>query len=139
MEKLELNSLSLIFANSFQELANQLVIWLPKLIVALLIWWTGRFLLNLAARGVKKIDIPGTKIDNRMIAKFNKILLWLGKAILLLIVLDYLGIGRTIISALANGLTLTIALALGIAFGQALRPEAEKMVREARKTFKKQG
>ena len=137
MENLTIQSLSAVFLNSFQQLINQLVVWLPKLIIALLIWWLGKNLLTLTTKWIKKIDIPGTKIDNRLIKRFNHLFMWVGKFILALVILDYLGIGQTIIGAIANGLTLTFALALGIAFGQALKPEAENMVSEVKKKYLK--
>lgn len=135
MEEFNLETLTALFINSFQELLNQLIIWLPKVLIALILWWLGRALLNFAISWIAKIDIPGTNIDNRLISKFNRVLQWLGNFLLALIILDYLGIGQTVIGAIANGLTLSVALTLGIAFGQALRPDAETTVANARKLF----
>jgi hypothetical protein len=57
--------------------------------------------------------------------------------ILVLIVLDYLGIGRTVIGAFTNGLTLALAIALGLAFGKALEKDAAELVGKVRRYLKK--
>lgn len=137
METISMNSLMDIFLSSLSQFLSQVIIWLPKLIVALLIWWAGKLILNLVVRTTKKVDIPKTNLDNKIIGKFNKVLLLLGRLILLLVVLDYLGIGKSIVSAIANGLTITIALILGISFGQAFVPEAEKIVNDLKKKVTK--
>jgi len=131
-----MTNISSVLIGAFQELLGQMVSWVPKIVVALVIWWVGKYFLNLANKWIKKIDIPGTKIDNKLINKFGQILITAGKVLLFLIVLDYLGIGRTIIGAFVNGLTLAIAIALGIAFGKALEPEAKKAVSTIRESFK---
>jgi len=61
-----------------------------------------------------------------------------GRLILVLVILDFLGIGRTIIAALAQGVTYAIAIALGLSFGKALEKDATKAVENFRKLlFKK--
>ena len=132
-----LNSLTEVFLGSFQTFLNQLVIWLPKLLIALIIWWAGNVLLSLVTKGLKWVDIPGMKLDNKLIAKFNKVLLFLGKFLLVLIVLDYLGIADAVIGAVANGLTLTVALILGISFGQSLKPKTDEIVDKLGNQLKK--
>ncbi len=99
-----------------------------KVLVALLIWWLGKKLLGAAVKLVSKFDL-GIKSIPEVVEK-------VGKAVLVLVVLDYLGIGRTIIAALVNGLTIMIAIALGLAFGQALTPEAKKMVARFQRELK---
>ena len=125
-----------VFLNAFRELLNQMASWVPKIIVALVIWWIGKYVLNLIARWAKKIDIPGTKVDTKLMEKLVQVILTVGKIILVLIVLDYLGIGRTIIGAFVNGLTFAIAIGLGIAFGRALQPEARSAVDSVKKYIK---
>lgn len=122
-----------VFINSFQQLLNQMVAWIPKLVVALIIWHVGKYALALVGKWVKKIDIPKTKIDNKLIDKFSHIMVGVGKILLFLIVLDYLGIGRSVVAAFANGLTLSVAIALGIAFGRALEGEAKNVVLTVKK------
>jgi len=100
-----------------------------KVLVALLIWWLGKKLLAGAVKLAAKVDLG--------IKKIPEVVEKVGKVVLALVVLDYLGIGRTIIAALVNGLTLMIAIALGLAFGQALAPEAKKIVSRFQREFNK--
>lgn len=125
-----------IIAVSLDQLAIQLVNLIPKLIITLIIWWVGKYLINLGVRLIRKIDIKGTKIDNKIISAFSSIILIAGKILLVLIILDYWSIGKTIIGALANGLALTFAIALGLAFGKALEPEAKNLVEKFKKKLK---
>ena len=122
-----------IIVTSLNQLAVQLVNVFPKLIITLIIWWVGKYLINLGVRLIRKIDIKGMKIDNKIINASSSIILIAGKILLVLIILDYWGIGKTIIGALANGLTLTFAIALGLSFGKALEPEAKNLVQKFKK------
>ena len=122
---------------SLQQLVTQLIVFLPKVIVAFLIWVVGIWFLQLAVKIVQKLDIRGTKIDDHLRNWLAAIVLPLGKFFLVLIVLDYLGVGRTVISAVANGFTLAVAIALGMAFGRALEPEAKKAVSALKKHWQK--
>ena len=124
-----------IIAGAIQELIQRLVALVPQLIVALVIWWLGNYLLNLGARLLKKLNLPFTKLDESAINTLLKVAIPTGKVILVLIILDYLHIGSTIISALTTGLALTIAIALGLSFGKALEPEAAEAVKLLKKHF----
>jgi small-conductance mechanosensitive channel len=117
-----------VIVTALDQLTVQLVNLIPKLIITLIIWWVGKYLINLGVKLIRKIDIKGMKIDDKAISTFSSIILIAGKILLVLIILDYWGIGKTIIGALANGLTLTFAIALGLAFGKALEPEAKNLV-----------
>ncbi len=117
-----------IIVAALNQLAIQLVNLLPKLVITLIIWWVGKYLINLGVKLIRKINIKETKIDNKIISAFSPIILIGGKILLVLIILDYWGIGKTIIGALTNGLTFTFAIALGLAFGKALEPEAKNLV-----------
>jgi hypothetical protein len=121
-----------VLVNSFQQLLNQMALFLPKLIVAVVIWFLGSYLLKLAIGILKKIDLSGLKIDNVLVSTLIDIIWYLGKLLLILVVLDYLGIGRTIIGAFVNGLAFAIAIALGLSFGKALEPDAKDLVQKIR-------
>ena len=122
-----------IIVTALNQLAIQLVNLLHKLIITLIIWWVGKYLITLGVKLIRKIDIKGTKIDNKIINASSSVILIAGKVLLVLIILDYWGIGRTIIAALVNGLTITFAIALGLAFGKALEPEAKNLVERFKK------
>lgn len=126
-----------VLVNSFQQLLNQMALFLPKLIVAVVIWFLGSYLLKLAIGILKKIDLSGLKIDNVLVSTLIDIIWYLGKLLLILVVLDYLGIGRTIIGAFVNGLAFAIAIALGLSFGKALEPDAKDLVQKIRGHIKR--
>jgi len=110
-----------------------MLIFVPKIIVALIIWFVGKYLINLGVALVGKIDIKRTKIDDYLIGIFSKVVLVVGKVLLFLVILDFLGVGRTIIGAITNGLTLMVAIAFGLAFGRALEEDAKEAVRQFKK------
>ncbi|MBN1263481.1 MAG: hypothetical protein JW991_03950 [Candidatus Pacebacteria bacterium] len=126
-----------IFVEAIRQLIYQMAEIFPKVVIALIIWWVGNRFLMIGLDLLKKVNIKGTKLDEQIIGVFSKITLPLGKFILVLIVLDYLGIGRTVISAFMNGLTLAVSIALGLAFGKALEKDAGEIVSEVRKQLKK--
>lgn len=121
---------------SVNQLIVQAVEVLPRVILAIVIWYIGRYLVKLAAKLIRKADLPGTFDDaaRELLARTVNIV---GRILLVLIVLDYLGIGETVVGALTQGLVFAVAIALGIAFGEALKPEAMKIVKEAQKQLKK--
>ena len=122
---------------ALNELIAQLVAVLPKLIIALIIWYVGKYLLNLAISLLNKVDIKKTNIDNKAIGTLSLIINVVGRIILVLVILDFLGIGRGVVSAVAQGITFAIAIALGLSFGKALEPDADKLVKEIRKFLHK--
>lgn len=113
---------------SINHLLLQLISLFPKLIITLIIWWVGKYLINLGVKLIRKIDVKVMKIDNKVVDTFSSVVFIAGKIILILIILDYWNIGQSIISAFVSGLTYTIAIALGLAFGKALEPEARDLV-----------
>lgn len=115
----------------------QLLSVIPTILVALIIWLIGDYLIGLGVRLLRKIDIKGTNLDDRLIGVLTTILSTVGKAVLFLVILDYLGIGRTLIGALMQGLTLTVAIALGLSFGKALEGDAKNLVDSFKKKFLK--
>ncbi|MCD6225743.1 hypothetical protein J7J95_01525 [bacterium] len=122
-----------IVLESLNQVWTQMLVFIPKIIVALIIWVIGKYLINLGVALVRKIDIKGTKIDDYLIGVFSKVVLVVGKFLLLLVILDFLGVGRAIIGAIANGLTLMVAIAFGLAFGKALEEDAKEVVRQFKK------
>lgn len=126
-----------VLVNSFQQLLDQMALFLPKLIVAVVIWFIGSYLLKLAIGILKRLDLRGLKIDNVFVSTLMDIIWYLGKFLLILVVLDYLGIGRTIIGAFVNGLAFAIAIALGLSFGKALEPDAKDLVQKVREHIRR--
>lgn len=118
---------------SLNRLLAQMIDLLPMLVIALVIWLIGDYLLGLAVGLLRKVQIKNTKLDDKIVAPLSNMILWVGKALLVLLVLDYLGIGRTLIGAIANGLTFSVAIAFGLAFGKALEGDARNLVDSIRK------
>lgn len=121
---------------SINQLIVQLVEVLPRVILAIVIWYIGRYLIGLAAKVIKRADLPGT-FDGKAREILARVVHVVGRALLALLVLDYLGVGGAVIGALTQGLVFAVAIALGIAFGDALKPEATKIVKDAQKALKK--
>ena len=119
---------ALILVSSLQQFLYQLLGFVPNLIVALVIWFVGKWMVVWGVNLLKKVELKGAKPVNKLVQQLAYVLLPLGKVILFLVVLDYLGIGRTVIGALLSGLTFAIAIALGLAFGKALEGDAKEVV-----------
>jgi small conductance mechanosensitive channel len=136
---INLNSTSpaFLFLGSFQQFGYQLVGFIPKLLAALIIWVIGKYLLHMGISALERIRLDKAKGLNKVLDSFTFILLPLGKLILFLVVLDYLGIGRTVIDAFLSGLSFAVAIALGLAFGKALEPDAKELVDNFKKQLEK--
>jgi small conductance mechanosensitive channel len=130
-------TLAQVLLTSMQQLLYQMINFIPKLLVALIIWVIGKYLISIGVSLLKKIQIKGAKPVNKIVDSLAYILMPLGKVLLFLIVLDYLGIGRTVIQSLLSGLTFAIAIALGISFGKALEEDAKKIVSEIKGQLEK--
>ena len=128
---------ALILVSSLQQFLYQLLGFVPKLIVALAIWIVGKWIVVWAVNLLKKVELKGAKPVNKLVQQLAYILLPLGKVILFLVVLDYLGIGRTVISALLSGVTFAIAITLGLAFGKALEDDAKAVVDSIKRQLEK--
>ena len=124
------------FTEAYESLLTQLITFIPKLLVAVLIWLIGKYVLKLISGLIEKIHIKGIDWDKKIVDFVKSFVKPVIKVILVLIILDYLGVGQTVIGALTNGLTITIALALGISFGRALESDAKNLVEHARKSFR---
>lgn len=116
--------------NSLSYFIAQSGIFILKLIAAYVIWLVGKFIINLLVKVIKRVDIKSWSIDDKVRNTFIKIVQPTAKVVLVLVILDFLGIGTSIIGAFAQGLTFTIAIALGLAFGEALKPDAQTIVQK---------
>lgn len=116
--------------NSLGLFVSQTAIFIIRLVFAYLIWLIGKYIIQSVVKLVQKADIKSWSIDDSVRKTLIKIGVPTAKIVLILIILDYLGIGTSIIGALAQGITYTIAITLGIAFGNALIPEATRIVKD---------
>src|SRR3989344_4894168 len=90
---------------ALNQIVGQLINVLPKLIIALIIWYLGKYFLNLAVSLVGKFDLKHTKVDDKAIETLGLVINGIGRVILILVILDYLGIGRSVVAAIAQGIT----------------------------------
>ncbi len=116
---------------------TQTLMWLGKLIFAYIIWLIGKYLINLTINVLDRMDIPGMQFDDEARRVLKMILAPLAKFILVLVILDTLGIGSNVVSALMSGVTFTISIALGLAFGRALEPYANELVQRVTRNVRK--
>ena len=119
--------------NAMNQMVIDLINVVPTLIVALVIWLLGIYLLDLGVGLLKKVDFKGTDLDNKAINTLAQVVGMAGRVILVLIVLDYLGIARNVVGAVANGITFAVAIALGLSFGKALERDADGVVATVRR------
>lgn len=114
--------------NALNHLITQLIVILPKLIIALLIWYIGKYILGFASSFIRKFDIKSTDVDDVFVERMAIAINVIGRIVLVMVILDFLGIGSSIIAAVAQGVTFAVAIALGISFGKALESDAKKVV-----------
>ncbi|MBN1168899.1 hypothetical protein JXA63_03325 [Candidatus Woesebacteria bacterium] len=126
-----------LFLGTFQQFGYQFLAFIPKVLTALIIWVIGKYFLNVGIGALRKIRLDKAKGLNKFMDSFINILMPLGKLILFLVILDYLGIGRTVIDAFLSGLSFAVAIALGFAFGKALEPDAKQLVEDFKKQLEK--
>ena len=120
------------FIDSLDLFVSEVLLFIPKLIFAYLLWIVGKWLINLAISAIARLDIKRWQFDDRLRSAFLRLFIPTSKVILFLVILDTFGIGSSIIQALFGAIALSIAIALGLAFGRALEPEANKLVDVAR-------
>lgn len=118
-----------VLFSALNQLIEQLIAVLPKLIIALIIWYVGKYILSFTTSILKRFDLnKNTELDDSAMENIAVIINTVGRVILVMIILDYLGIGSSIITAVAQGVTFAVAIALGLAFGKALEEDAKKVV-----------
>lgn len=128
---------AVVFVSAMQQFMFQVIGFIPKLIISLIIWIIGKYLINSGVNLLKRIQVKKAKAVNRLVESLVFVLLPLGKVVLFLVILDYLGIGRTVINALLSGITFAIAIALGLAFGKALEDDAKEVVKQVKEQLEK--
>lgn len=112
---------------------SEVILFLPKVIAAYIIWLIGKWLIDWVSTNINRLDIKGWTFDDRIRGVIRTAFNYTAKFVLILIILDTFGIGSSIVAALVNGLTFTIAIALGLSLGRALEPEAQRFVDSMRR------
>ena len=122
------------FTNNIIESLVGLIV---TIIVVVLIWLIGNWLLGVLLKIVTKLNIPGTKLDDKIVEKFRPLISIVWKILLVIVILEYVGVGGFIINAFLGAISFTIAIALGLSIGDALKPYAKDTVDKIAKEYKK--
>ena len=112
---------------------NQLLLYLPNVIVAVVIAFVGLVAANLGHDLVKhSVKTIGATSANTL-ATLTK---WLIIFFTILVVLNQLGVAQDLVRILFTGIVVMIALAGGLAFGLGGKEIAREILEELRKKFK---
>lgn len=109
------------------QVLEQLLLWLPNLVVALAIMVIGGLAANALSSIVRGAIAQGGVGDPELMANISRISVW-GFAIV--VAVNQLGIATTLVNTLFMGLVGAVALALGLAFGLGGRDTASEIVRD---------
>jgi hypothetical protein len=104
---------------------NQLLLWLPNLIVALVVLVIGGLAANALSRLVRGASAEAGFSNPDMLATVARVAVW-GFAII--VAVTQLGIATTLINTLVIGIIGAMALAFGLAFGLGGRDRAARML-----------
>jgi hypothetical protein len=116
----------------------QILAFLPLLIIAAIIWFLGSYLIEVGAKIFRKFFVKNIHSPSQSHLNFlTRALVVAGKVFLTLFILDYLGIGKTFVTAFTNSLSYAFAIMIGISFGLALQDDAKKVVQYVKKYLDK--
>lgn len=104
---------------------NQLLLWLPNLIVALVVLVVGGLAANALSRLVRGATAEAGFTNPQTLETVTKVAVW-GFAIV--VAVNQLGIATTLINTLLVGIVGALALAFGLAFGLGGRERAAQML-----------
>jgi hypothetical protein len=104
---------------------NQLLLWLPNLVVALVVLVIGGLAANGLGQLVRGASAKAGFSNSDMLATVTRVAVW-GFAII--VAVTQLGIATTLINSLVIGLIGALALAFGLAFGLGGRDRAARML-----------
>jgi hypothetical protein len=104
---------------------NQLLLWLPNLVVALVVLVIGGLAANALSRLVRGATAEGGFTNPDMLATVARVAVW---GFTIVVAVSQLGIATTVINTLVIGVIGAVALALGLAFGLGGRERAAQML-----------
>ena len=105
---------------------EQLLLWLPNLVVALVILVIAGLAANALARVVRGATAEAGFANPELLASVARVAVW---SFGIIIAVNQLGIAQTLVNTLFFGLVGAFALALGLAFGLGGRETAGEIVR----------
>jgi hypothetical protein len=115
---------------------NQLLLWLPNLVVALVVLVIGGLAANALSRLVRGATAEGGFSNPDMLATVARVAVW---GFTIVVAINQLGIATTLINTLMVGLVGALALAFGLAFGLGGRDRAAQMLERAGRNIEQAG
>jgi hypothetical protein len=115
---------------------NQLLLWLPNLVVALVVLVIGGLAANALSRLVRGAAAEGGLGNPDTLATVAKVGVW---GFTIIVAINQLGIATTLINTLLVGVVGALALAFGLAFGLGGRDRAAQMLERAGRNIEQAG
>ncbi len=127
-----------LLQNSVTQFFLSMLGYLPKLLIAVIIWFVGSYLIELGVKFFRSIFVQQTHDTNKSHLKLiTRIVSVIGKIFLVLFILEYLGIGQTFVTAFVSSLSNALAIMIGLSFGLALQDDAKKIISDIKNYFNK--
>jgi hypothetical protein len=104
---------------------NQLLLWLPNLVVALVVLVIGGLAANALGQLVRGASAKAGFINPGMLAAVTRVAVW---SFSVVVAITQLGIATTLINALVIGVIGAVSLAFGLAFGLGGRDRAARVL-----------
>jgi Conserved TM helix len=115
---------------------QQLLLWLPNLIVALVVLVIGGLAAKALSQLVRGASAEGGFTNPDMLATVTRVAIW---GFTIVVAVNQLGIATTLINTLLIGLVGAFALAFGLAFGLGGRDRAAQMLQRAGRNLEQTG
>lgn len=108
------------------QVLQQLLLWLPNLVVALVVLVIAGLLANAASSVVRGASAEAGLSNPGLLASIARVTIW---AFGIVIAVNQIGIARELVNTLFMGFVAALSLALGLAFGLGGRDTAAEVVR----------
>jgi hypothetical protein len=115
---------------------NQLLLWLPNLVVALVVLVVGGLAANALSRLVRGATAEGGFSNPDTLATVARVAVW---GFTIIVAINQLGIATTLINTLLVGVVGALALAVGLAFGLGGRDRAAQVLERAGRNIEQAG
>lgn len=111
---------------------NQILLYIPNVLVAVIIGFVGIIFANLMSNVVKHSTTTLGSTSSRTLSTFSK---WSIIFFTVLVTLSQLGVAQDLIRILFTGIVLMVAIAGGLAFGLGGKDMAKNILEEAKKNL----
>src|SRR5215217_5557285 len=115
---------------------NQLLLWLPNLVVALVVLVIGGLAAKALSQLVRGASAEAGFTNPDMLATVTRVTVW---GFTIVVAINQLGIATTLISTLLIGIVGALALAFGLAFGLGGRERAAQILNRAGRNLEQAG